>query len=75
MLMDACLGGAYGSFAGRDASRGLAKHSYEDAMMSDQYDQLSDLTPAEWDSLREWAQFFESRYPFVGWLEVDGERV
>lgn len=53
-----CLvGGPYATFAGRDASRGLAKQSFEADMLSplDQpIDSLSDLTESEWKNLRDW---------------------
>lgn len=53
------LGGPYASFAGHDASRGLAKNSFDDDMMVDPkgpIDKLEDLTSDEWESLREWVR-------------------
>ena len=44
-------------FAGRDASRGLAKQSFEEDMLTpldQEIDSLSDLTKAEWDNLLGW---------------------
>lgn len=69
------LGGAYGTFGGRDASRGLAKHSFDPSMVSDDYDDLKDLTSAEWEEMLGWQERFEGQYPIVGWLEVDGVAV
>ena len=43
-------GGPYGNFAGRDASRGMAKQSFDLEMLTplDQpIDKLADLTPSE----------------------------
>ena len=58
LTLDLCLaGGPYATFAGRDASRGLAKQSFEADMLSplDQpIDNLSDLTESEWKNLRDW---------------------
>ncbi|EIE83788.1 hypothetical protein RO3G_08493 [Rhizopus delemar RA 99-880] len=42
---------------GHDASRGLAKNSFDKEMMVDPYgpiDKLEDLAADEWESLREW---------------------
>ncbi|KAI9259289.1 hypothetical protein BY458DRAFT_440526, partial [Sporodiniella umbellata] len=53
----------------RDASRGLAKNSFDEEMLTDPkepIDKLEDLTEGEWDSLREWEQHFASKYLFVG---------
>ncbi|CDH57957.1 cytochrome b5 [Lichtheimia corymbifera JMRC:FSU:9682] len=64
-------GGPYANFAGHDASRGLAKNSFDLEMITDPsqpIDKLEDLTPEEWDSLREWEQHFASKYLLVGKL-------
>ncbi|CEJ04206.1 hypothetical protein CU097_010750 [Rhizopus azygosporus] len=64
-------GGPYASFAGHDASRGLAKNSFDDDMMVDPkgpIDKLEDLTSDEWESLREWENLFASKYLLVGKL-------
>ena len=70
-------GSAYENFAGRDASRGLAKNSFsEDTLTSlslnrpidEPIDTLKDLNPDEVEALEEWSQFFASKYPFVGQL-------
>lgn len=64
-------GGPYANFAGHDASRGLAKNSFDLDMITDPsqpIDKLEDLTPEEWDSLREWEQHFATKYLLVGKL-------
>lgn len=51
------LGGPYANFAGHDASRGLAKNSFDADMLTDPHepiDKLEDLAADEWESLREW---------------------
>ncbi|KAI8640948.1 hypothetical protein BD408DRAFT_452419 [Parasitella parasitica] len=61
------LGGPYANFAGHDASRGLAKNSFDADMLTDPkdpIDKLEDLAADEWDSLREWEQHFASKYLF-----------
>ncbi|GAN01812.1 F-box/LRR-repeat protein 20 isoform X1 [Mucor ambiguus] len=62
-------GGPYANFAGHDASRGLAKNSFDADMLTDPnepIDKLEDLAADEWESLREWEQHFASKYLFVG---------
>ena len=56
-------GGPYGVFAGKDASRGLAR-------MEVQYSgaDISDLTGSQHTTLQEWHDKFESKYPLVGRL-------
>ncbi|KAI7906177.1 cytochrome b5 [Cokeromyces recurvatus] len=64
-------GGPYANFAGHDASRGLAKNSFDEEMLVDPHgpiDKLEDLASDEWDSLREWEQHFATKYLFVGKL-------
>ncbi|BGP56136.1 hypothetical protein JCM8202_005903 [Rhodotorula sphaerocarpa] len=68
-------GGPYEAFAGRDASRGLAKQSFEADMLTpvDQpIDDLADLTPSEWENLRDWEGHFATKYILCGDL-VQGE--
>ncbi|KAI9142078.1 cytochrome b5-like heme/steroid binding domain-containing protein [Paraphysoderma sedebokerense] len=68
--------GPYGNFAGRDASRGLAKHSFDKEMLTplDQpLDKLEDLNAEEKDSLREWEMHFDFKYIHVGYLVNEGE--
>ncbi|WWD09567.1 hypothetical protein V865_007695 [Kwoniella europaea PYCC6329] len=66
--------GVYGNFAGRDASRGMAKQSFELDMLTpvDQpLDKLSDLTQAEIDNMRGWHEHFERKYIVCGELVED----
>ncbi|KAK3152986.1 hypothetical protein QOZ80_2BG0166160 [Eleusine coracana subsp. coracana] len=56
-------GGAYESFAGRDASRALAKMSFEP---QDLTGDISGLTPFELSSLNDWEYKFISKYVKVG---------
>lgn len=60
-------GTPYAVFAGKDASRGLAKNSTvpEDV----EKDNIDDLTGEEKSNLEEWATNYETRYPFVGLLK------
>ncbi|KAI8099049.1 uncharacterized protein BX664DRAFT_377174 [Halteromyces radiatus] len=55
-------------FDGHDASRGLAKHSFDSDMVCDPngpIDKLEDLTAEEWEALREWEQHFATKYLLV----------
>lgn len=52
------LGGPYAAFGGRDASRGLATFSVT-ANDNLEYDDLSDLSPHEMESVREWEMQFK----------------
>lgn len=64
-------GGPYANFAGRDASRGLAKSSFDPSMLTpvDQpIDKLENLTPTELSTLADWEQLFKGKYPIVGEL-------
>ncbi|KAG8182136.1 hypothetical protein JTE90_014551 [Oedothorax gibbosus] len=65
-------GGPYASFAGRDATRGLATFSVEVAN-GDDYDDLSDLNSMQMDSVREWEIQFQEKYHYVGRLLRPGE--
>ncbi|XP_039499229.1 membrane-associated progesterone receptor component 1 [Drosophila santomea] len=65
-------GGPYATFAGRDASRNLASFSV-DLIDKDEYDDLSDLSPMEMDSVREWEMQFKEKYELVGKLLRKGE--
>jgi len=61
--------GPYGNFGGRDASRGLAKGSFDLDMLTDvdkPIDRLEDLARDEWEALREWEQHFSGKYLLVG---------
>jgi len=55
-------GGPYGCFAGRDASRGLAKMD----LKVGEETRIDDLTPSEKSTMREWKEKFETKYPVVG---------
>lgn len=54
-------GGPYAAFGGRDASRGLATFSVT-ANDEIEYDDLSDLSPAEMESVREWEMQFKGQH-------------
>lgn len=66
-------GGPYGVFAGRDASRGLATFSLTEDAIKDTYDDLSDLSSMQMDSVREWEMQFTEKYDYVGRLLKPGE--
>lgn len=59
-------GGPYSSFAGKDASRGLATFNVNSAC--EEYDDLSDLSKSELDQVREWSEQFTEKYPIIGKL-------
>lgn len=48
------VGAPYEILAGRDASRALACFSTDQSIINDDYDDLSDLTADQMNSLREW---------------------
>ncbi|XP_073288084.1 probable steroid-binding protein 3 [Primulina huaijiensis] len=56
-------GGAYCVFAGKDASRALAKMSKEE---HDVVPSLDGLTDQEFGVLNDWEKKFEAKYPIVG---------
>ncbi|KAG8804210.1 hypothetical protein FRC16_011069 [Serendipita sp. 398] len=63
--------GMYGNFAGRDASRGMAKQSFDLEMLTpiDQpIDKLEDLDQTEVDNMNGWISHFKYKYPIVGRL-------
>ncbi|XP_016983601.1 membrane-associated progesterone receptor component 1 [Drosophila rhopaloa] len=66
-------GGPYATFAGRDASRNLATFSV-DSNDKDEYDDLSDLSAVEMDSVKEWEMQFKEKYELVGKLLRRGEQ-
>ncbi|CAH8473544.1 unnamed protein product [Schistosoma mattheei] len=63
-------GAPYAAFAGRDASRALACFNLE---TKNDYDDLSDLTADQMQTLREWELQFSERYDHVGRLLKPGE--
>ncbi len=65
-------GGPYSAFAGRDASRGLATFSVSPGS-TDDYDDLSDLSPSEMEQVHEWELQFSEKYDLVGKLLRPGE--
>ncbi|KAL8420466.1 hypothetical protein RB594_003304 [Gaeumannomyces avenae] len=70
-------GGPYANFAGRDASRGLANHSFDEDMLTKDLDgpldTLEGLGPDQLDAMREWEERFESKYLVVGRLVAAGD--
>ncbi|KAF9242848.1 cytochrome b5-like heme/steroid binding domain-containing protein [Melanogaster broomeanus] len=68
--------GMYGNFAGRDASRGMAKQSFDIEMLTpiDQpLDKLDDLRPDEMYHFLGWIEHFSNKYVVCGKLaENDG---
>lgn len=64
-------GGPYSNFAGRDASRGLAKNSFDEEMLTpldQKLDKLEDLTDEERKALDGWHDMFSGKYILVGKL-------
>ena len=65
-------GGPYENFAGRDASRGLACHSFDESMLTKDLegplDELKDLGSTEMETLQGWEEQFSSKYLIVGKL-------
>jgi membrane-associated progesterone receptor component len=63
--------GMYGNFAGRDASRGMAKQSFDLEMLTpiDQpLDKLEDLKPDEIENMKGWIDHFSNKYIICGKL-------
>ncbi|XP_041454832.1 membrane-associated progesterone receptor component 1-like [Lytechinus pictus] len=65
--------GPYGVFAGHDASRALATFSLEKETLKDEFDDLTDLTSEQMDSVREWEMQFMEKYDYIGKLLKPGE--
>ncbi|XP_063844443.1 membrane-associated progesterone receptor component 1-like [Scylla paramamosain] len=64
-------GGPYAAFGGRDATRALATFSVDD--VKEDYDDLSDLSSMQMDSVREWEIQFTEKYEYIGKLLKPGE--
>ncbi|KAF5391694.1 hypothetical protein D9757_002531 [Collybiopsis confluens] len=63
--------GMYGNFAGRDASRGMAKQSFDVEMLTaiDQpLDKLADLQADEIENMKGWMEHFSNKYIICGKL-------
>ncbi|KAK3852940.1 hypothetical protein Pcinc_035669 [Petrolisthes cinctipes] len=65
-------GGRYSALAGRDATRALATFSVDD--VKDSYDDLSDLSSMQMDSVLEWEMQFTEKYDYIGKLLKPGEQ-
>ncbi|KAK7075218.1 heme binding [Halocaridina rubra] len=65
-------GGPYSAFAGHDATRALATFNVND--VKDEYDDLSDLSTMQMDSVREWEMQFTEKYDYIGKLLKPGEQ-
>ncbi|GER32481.1 membrane-associated progesterone binding protein 2 [Striga asiatica] len=61
-------GGAYCVFAGKDASRALAKMSKDE---SDVVPNLYGLTEKEIGVLDDWEKKFQAKYPIVGTVQIN----
>ncbi|KAK0234712.1 cytochrome b5-like heme/steroid binding domain-containing protein [Armillaria nabsnona] len=64
-------GGMYGNFAGRDASRGMAKQSFDVEMLTPidrPLDKLEDLKQDEIDNMKGWIDHFSNKYIVCGKL-------
>ncbi|KAG5929666.1 hypothetical protein E4U42_005098 [Claviceps africana] len=69
-------GGPYANFAGRDASRGLACHSFDREMLTEDLDGpldgLEGLGSSEMEALEGWEETFLGKYDVVGRLVAVG---
>ena len=59
-------GGPYSAYAGHDATRALATFSVKD--VKEEYDDLSDLSSMQMDSVREWEMQFTGEIWFIKYL-------
>lgn len=70
-------GGPYCNFAGRDASRGLASHSFDEDMLTKDLDgpldTLADLDAEQVEALEGWESRFNEKYEVVGRLVAAGD--
>jgi len=70
--------GMYGNFAGRDASRGMAKQSFDLDMLTDvdkPIDKLADLDAGETENMNGWISHFTYKYGIVGKLVENDEEM
>ncbi|KDQ14952.1 hypothetical protein BOTBODRAFT_32312 [Botryobasidium botryosum FD-172 SS1] len=68
--------GMYGNFAGRDASRGMAKQSFDLEMLTPvdaPLDPLKDLTKSERENMKGWIEHFSNKYIVCGELVENDE--
>ncbi|PAV14926.1 cytochrome b5 [Pyrrhoderma noxium] len=64
--------GPYGNFAGRDASRGMAKQSFDLDMLTPidhPLDKLENLAPDEIENMNGWIEHFSNKYIVCGELK------
>ncbi|EDW76101.2 uncharacterized protein Dwil_GK19059 [Drosophila willistoni] len=66
------LDGMYANYAGRDISRNLINFSIE-THGQDDFDDLSDLSLAQMNTLLEWDEQYKEKYPYVGRLIRNNE--
>ncbi|GAV01000.1 hypothetical protein RvY_11777 [Ramazzottius varieornatus] len=66
-------GGAYDNLAGHDASRALATFALGPDAFRDTYDDLSDLTIDQMNTMKDWEAQFQDKYDLVGRLLRPGE--
>jgi len=69
--------GPYGNFAGRDASRGLSKGSFDEDMITpldNPIDDLKDLLDDEKKALDDWEEHFANKYACVGKLVEEADQ-
>ncbi|KAH8236122.1 hypothetical protein KR032_006934 [Drosophila birchii] len=64
--------GVYPNYAGRDISRNLINFSVE-MNDSEEFDDFSDLSISQMNTLKEWDLQYREKYPFVGKLLREGE--
>jgi membrane-associated progesterone receptor component len=64
-------GGPYEALAGHDASRAFAL--FQTDSVKEEYDDISDLTATEMQSVKEWEEQLGDKYDFVGKLLKPGE--
>lgn len=70
-------GGPYSNFAGHDASRGLAKNSFDEEMLTpvgQSIDLLEDLSKEEQKALSDWHDMFMGKYILCGKLVNEKEK-